>query len=143
MEKSIIFPPKNAFFTFLFQFPMLKNVIDKNIFKKCVFWTTNSMTTLFLGSFFAPTTKVIFSCFFNYFAFIVKKYNKNKIKIFYFYYVSIFQRFFRVFSLVAIPCFFDKIPKKLIFPRKKSFYKKTAEIKRNHQIPELKMIVGD
>jgi hypothetical protein len=29
------------------------------------------------------------------------------------------------------------------FPRKNAFYNKTAKIKRNHQIPELKMIVGD
>ena len=97
MEKINNFFPKNSFFTFLFQSPMLKNVIDKNIFEKRIFSTTNSMMTLFLGSFFGLTTKVIFSCFFNYFAFIVKKYNKNKIKIFYFYYESFFSVFFMFF----------------------------------------------
>jgi hypothetical protein len=43
--------------------------------------------------------------------------------------------------LVAIPCVFDKNPKMSYFPCKNAFYNKTAEIKRNHQIPELKMIV--
>jgi hypothetical protein len=51
-----------------------------------------------------------------------QKYNKNNL----FLLRIIFFCFFHVFSLVAIPCFFDKIPKKLFFPRNFTFYKKTA-----------------
>jgi hypothetical protein len=66
------------------------------------------MMTLKKGSFFALTTKVIFSRFFNYFAFIVKNHNQNKIKIKYFYYELFFSVFSHFFS-GSKPMLFYKI----------------------------------